>query len=382
MHPRYWNFDVNSKEKLKKNFKPIPRTEKEIEAKVKVLSNSVLDALKIHINNRFEIARFNRDKYPDINSKWLKEVIKDFRSETKRKDQDIFVNFFEDYIDREDKILFNPILRRVKEFQNQQKHQYYIADVNSDFSKIYGNWLLNKKYTPGYANQELSHIKRVLRNAKKRKHITELDFEDWARFKDKEKEKLGVVYLDFKELDKVFNSDVSQSFKLDNIKTIFLVSAYSGLRFSDVHKVRLKDIVNNKIEISIKKKGNKKLTVPIHPRVRLLLEKKEIKKISNTHFNNHIEELMKLAGIDNEITHRKRIKVAGSKHRASTTVTAPKYEFITSHVGRRSFCSNYYGIIPTPTLMALSGHTTESSFLRYIGKTSDDAADVFLDLFS
>ena len=380
IHPRYWNFEPNSKELLKKNFKPVPRTKKEIENKVKVLSNTVLDKLKTHITERFEVARFNRDRYPNIDSKWLKEVIQDFRSETIRKDFDLFVNFFEVYIKREDKPLCKPILKRVQEFQ---KKPYYISDINSDFSKSYGKWLLGKNYTPGYVNQELTHIKRVLKNAKKLKYISDVDFEDWVKFKDKEKEKLGVVYLDNKELDKVFNCDVSYSKKLDNIKTIFLVSSYTGLRFSDVHKVKIEDVKNGRTEISIKKKGNKKLTVPILPRVRdLLMEKKPIKKISNGHFNDNLTELMRLAKIDNVITHRKRKREKGGTHRAVVTITAPKYEFITSHVGRRSFCSNYYGKIPTPTLMAISGHTTESSFLRYIGKTSDDAVDVFLDMFN
>lgn len=51
-----------------------------------------------------------------------------------------------------------------------------------------------------------------------------------------------------------------------------------------------------------------------------------------------------------------------------------KWELITSHIGRRSFATNFYGKIPTPLIMSATGHTTEKSFLNYIGKSHTDRA--------
>ncbi|MBM3455734.1 MAG: integrase, partial [Bacteroidetes bacterium] len=34
----------------------------------------------------------------------------------------------------------------------------------------------------------------------------------------------------------------------------------------------------------------------------------------------------------------------------------------------RSFATNHFGKIPTPIIMAATGHKSESSFLKYIGK--------------
>ena len=51
-----------------------------------------------------------------------------------------------------------------------------------------------------------------------------------------------------------------------------------------------------------------------------------------------------------------------------------KCELITSHVGRRSFCTNFYGTIPTTYLMNVSGHSTEQMFLTYLGKSNKDLA--------
>ena len=45
-----------------------------------------------------------------------------------------------------------------------------------------------------------------------------------------------------------------------------------------------------------------------------------------------------------------------------------------SHVGRRSFATNYYGDIPTSYLIYVTGHSSEIMFLNYIGKSNKDMA--------
>ena len=52
----------------------------------------------------------------------------------------------------------------------------------------------------------------------------------------------------------------------------------------------------------------------------------------------------------------------------------PKYELVTSHIGRRSFATNYYGDIPTSYLIYVTGHSSEIMFLNYIGKSNKDMA--------
>ena len=68
------------------------------------------------------------------------------------------------------------------------------------------------------------------------------------------------------------------------------------------------------------------------------------------------------------------------KTRRKEIVTAPKYKFVTSHIMRRSFASNYYGKIETPLLMNITGHSKESTFLTYIGthQNKDALADLFM----
>ena len=59
----------------------------------------------------------------------------------------------------------------------------------------------------------------------------------------------------------------------------------------------------------------------------------------------------------------------------------PKHRLITSHVCRRSFATNQYGILPTPLIMQITAHSTEAMFLNYIGKNSLDYAQQIADFY-
>jgi integrase len=52
----------------------------------------------------------------------------------------------------------------------------------------------------------------------------------------------------------------------------------------------------------------------------------------------------------------------------------PKWQMVSTHTARRSFATNHYGKLPTPVIMAATGHTTEKSFLVYLNKTAKDNA--------
>ena len=47
-------------------------------------------------------------------------------------------------------------------------------------------------------------------------------------------------------------------------------------------------------------------------------------------------------------------------------------ETVSSHIGRRSFATNFFGKIPTPLLMAATGHSSEQIFMRYINPVDKD----------
>ena len=57
-----------------------------------------------------------------------------------------------------------------------------------------------------------------------------------------------------------------------------------------------------------------------------------------------------------------------------------KWELISSHTARRSFCTNAYkDNIPTLAIMAISGHKTEAAFLKYIKADGKEHAEKVLE---
>ena len=63
-------------------------------------------------------------------------------------------------------------------------------------------------------------------------------------------------------------------------------------------------------------------------------------------------------------------------------VIKPKYEWITSHTARRSFCTNeFLAGTPVKLIMKISGHKKETRFYKYIRITAEEAAQKMKELW-
>lgn len=83
--------------------------------------------------------------------------------------------------------------------------------------------------------------------------------------------------------------------------------------------------------------------------------------ISNQKFNEYIKAAVKLAGFNDTVQMSSTVRGKIEVNKLA------KYEVVSSHTGRRSFCTNsYIQKIPTLYIMKASGHKTEKSFLKYI----------------
>jgi integrase len=125
----------------------------------------------------------------------------------------------------------------------------------------------------------------------------------------------------------------------------------------------------------LQQKTKKPVTAGVaDPLVIKLLENEFPRRVSQVTFHKQIKILCRIVGINGLVSGFKN----NPKTRRKEIVNAPKYEFVTSHIMRRSFASNYYGKIETPLLMNITGHSKESTFLTYIGthQNKDTLADL------
>ncbi len=66
-----------------------------------------------------------------------------------------------------------------------------------------------------------------------------------------------------------------------------------------------------------------------------------------------------------------------TKEGSKVTVTNPKWHLISTHTARRSFATDeYLAGTPPLTIMAITGHKTEKSFLRYMRISPSDHAKI------
>ncbi|TWP24277.1 integrase [Apibacter muscae] len=187
------------------------------------------------------------------------------------------------------------------------------------------------------------------------------------------------IYLTIKEIETIYNLDLSTNPRLDNVRDLFIIGLNTGLRVSDFMRLDLTHIKDDTIRIKAQKTG-KIAEIPINNHIEQTLAKRNgnlPKAISEQKFNEYIKELGKLAGLTQQVQGAKINKETKRKEKG----TYPKYELITSHICRRSFATNLYGQIPTPVIMSITGHATETQFLTYIKKTNAENAEVLRNFY-
>jgi hypothetical protein len=87
-------------------------------------------------------------------------------------------------------------------------------------------------------------------------------------------------------------------------------------------------------------------------------------KSNFNYYGKLIKEVCKKAELNDDV---KTLQYKSGKNDSDYT-HKKKWELVSSHIGHRSFATNYYGKIPTALIQSLTGHLSEASFLLYIDK--------------
>lgn len=186
------------------------------------------------------------------------------------------------------------------------------------------------------------------------------------------------VYLTPAELQQLAALDLNNRPYLDRVRDLFLIGANTGLRFSDftqLGKGNIKQTAPGKYNIEIKQsKTGKRVIIPANSVFLSIWNKyggQLPPVISHKCFNEYIQKVCMLAGIDAPTI--KYITKGGQK----TTETNPKYKYIRAHTARRSFATNLFlSGFPSISIMQITGHKTETAFLRYIKVSAEQYAEL------
>jgi hypothetical protein len=94
------------------------------------------------------------------------------------------------------------------------------------------------------------------------------------------------------------------------------------------------------------------------------------KESNESTYNKLIKDVCRLSGITNLVT----AQLKNPETNRTEVKTLPKYKFVSSHIGRRNYATNYYNDIDVSLLMSATGHQTEKQFLVYVGKAPKQKA--------
>ena len=274
---------------------------------------------------------------------------------------------------------YKSLFRIIKVYEFEKSKRLYLNSIDKYTAESFTRFLkIEKQYSDNYCGQLLKLLKIILRDAEK----SGLEVHPYSNyiesFKQKSSDRILHVLnpVEIKTLKEL--QYIPEAYQ-DSYKWL-LIGICIGQRVSDLLKLTLNDLRKAPTGLYIdivQQKTKKAVTVGVaDPLVIQVLENKFPKRVSQVVFNKQIKSLCKMAGINGLVSGFKN----NPKTRRKEVVSAPKYEFITSHIMRRSFASNYYGKIETPLLMNITGHSKESTFLTYIGthQNKDALADLFM----
>lgn len=292
--------------------------------------------------------------------------------------------------------VYKTMRRHLYEFaQSIHQRDFEFEELNMKFYNRFVVYLQNKQFTTNTVGKIIKELKAVLRQAERDGINTCALYRDFTVHT----ESVDNVYLSEEELEKIRMAELNikvQDLKdliaeqdcnfdmldddwrvyggtLQKVRDLFLMLAWTGSRFSDLDKISQQEVGSGYITFR-QQKTNTKVVIPVHPVVREILERYHYEMptpISNQKFNLYLKVVCLLAGIT---TMESRTRTEGG---VLKTTSSPKWMLVSSHTGRRSFCTNMYKRgLPTITIMAISGHTTEKSFLRYIKVSQEEHAQL------
>lgn len=213
----------------------------------------------------------------------------------------------------------------------------------------------------------IKHLRGFIKDRVKRKIIPPIDLTD---FKIPEEES-DAIYLTHEEIAKIYQTDLTDHPQLIEYRDLFVLACLTGLRFSDFSNLRPEDLQKDML-FKKQEKSDHWVVIPLREEAKLIFTrqfKEKIPSLTNPEFNRHIKTIGKLAGIT------KQIKFSYKKGNRAITLSKPKFDWITSHTARRSFCTNeFLAGTPVELIMKISGHKRTKDFYKYIRITPEEAA--------
>ena len=215
---------------------------------------------------------------------------------------------------------------------------------------------LNLKQATVY--RSIQRVKKIIQFAISENYLKKDPFH---LYKNK-KYKTVIIYLTDEELKRLGEHNFSQK-RLQQVKDLFIFCCYTGLAYTEMSTLTTKNIeigFDGKEWIQmIRKKTNKKISIPILPKAKEILDKynDELPSISNQKFNSYLKEIAEVLSIDKKLTH---------------------------HIARKTFATTVllYNNVPMEIVSELLGHSNMNITQAHYGKIVQNKVSLEIEKLS
>ncbi|WP_449388823.1 tyrosine-type recombinase/integrase [Chryseobacterium lineare] len=325
--------------------------------------NHKLDNIRMCLLDILSIKR----KRP-VSHRRLARIVKDLSLEKEHVyTPDTFMSYMHEYIASRRALICHSTYKRymvffrlMGRFQGKLCRRLQVNEINYEFVREFIDFGKQERYSENTIYRSIHFVKTILNYLERqgmRTKVRELDIRRDGLRRE-------MITFSDDEIRSIEECEVPD--ELLSAKKWLLISCYTGQRVSDFMKFTSEKLIEVKGITCVsfmQKKTRKEITLPMHPAVVEIIRENGgefPEEIRDAVYNRQIKEIARLAGLHNKVKAKKRVF-----HRLATVIKE-KWELITSHIGRRSFATNFYGKIPTSLLMEATGHSTEQMFLRYI----------------
>lgn len=340
---------------------------------------SVYSDIMDEIFTKYEIVRKYVPTMQQVKDDFLKATKRTARhraTEELRPDQKTVEQAITDFISSEQSIRFwtNDVvkhfnnLKRTFQSWNKDVTLSYLSDATlADFSF----WLTSPKggnLKNSTAKKRIDQTKNFLRWCNRSGYWKNHLYESFQpKFKtivgDKE-----IIFLTKEELKLWINYKFpAKEENLERIRDVFAFCCFTGLRHSDVKKLKHKDITDDIIRV-VTQKTSDTITINLNSFAKNILEKYKnydktfaLPVIENQPMNDYLKIIAKKIGIDAPV------HFAYYQGNKKYEESKPKYEVISSHAARRAFVVTAMTLgMDTNVIMKFTGHSSLTAMKPYM----------------
>ena len=208
---------------------------------------------------------------------------------------------------------------------------------------------LDAAYAPNSVRTICAEVNAIIRDYAQSRNIPSMSY---ARILKAKKLMSQAVYLTEGEIVRI-HQYAPRTAKRRYIKRLFMLECLCGARLSDCMRLSTDNLSTDGRTVTyVAQKTNREVTVPVHPWLRQYLvpsSPTEPRSVAVSSYNEGIRFFCRACGINT------KVKVFQAGHEQN----GPKWQFVSSHTGRRSFATNLsLKNVPLEQIALMMGHFT------------------------